>query len=102
MRPILLAAVAACFALPALSAQVAVFETKDVRIVLSDDKCRIPELAQMFKERTGKDAMAADVSFEGRSLQACWVPYQGAVALVDEDGDGGILPVEAFQKVKLI
>lgn len=86
----------------AYSAPVAVFEGQGVKVILMDDKCRLPNLAQAMLVRTGREAMAADVSFEGVSLQACWVPAQGGVLIIDQDGDGGMIPLEALQKVKLI
>jgi hypothetical protein len=99
MRSILCAALLCAFS--AQAAQVATFEAKGIRIVLMDDKCKIPELAQFIKEQVGKDdAMAADVSYQGRILQACWVPGNRVVLLVDEDLDGGVLPLDAFTKVK--
>lgn len=82
------------------AAQVATFEAKGIRIVLMDDKCRLPELAQAMKSQTGQEPMAADVSFEGRPLMACWVPYQGAVLIVDSEGDGGMLDPSTFKAVR--
>lgn len=100
MRLALTAAVVACLSLPVHSAQVATFEAKGIRIVLMDDKCRLPELAQAMQAQTGLDPMAADVSFEGRPLMACWVPYQGAVLIIDSEGDGGMLDPATFKAVR--
>jgi hypothetical protein len=98
MRSILCAALLCAFS--AQAAQVATFEAKGIRVVLMDDKCRIPEVAQFMAQRTGLEAMAADVSFEGRALQACWVPSDGAVLIIDSEGDGGVVPLSGFRPVK--
>jgi hypothetical protein len=101
MRHLVCCAALLC-AFSAQAAQVATFEAKGIRIVLMDDKCRLPELAQAMRAQTGQEPMAADVSFEGRPLQACWVPFQGAVVIIDEEGDGGSIAPSAFTKVKAI
>jgi hypothetical protein len=40
----------------------------------------------------------ATVTYQGRKIAACWVMLPGGqVGVLDEDGDGGVLPVSAFK-----
>ena len=44
----------------------------------------------------------AEVNYQGKDLKACWVPLpeQNAIGVVDEIGDSGAVPMDAFQEDK--
>lgn len=42
-------------------------------------------------------AFGALVVWDGRTLHACWQLDGAAVSLVDEEGDTGAIPMEAFR-----
>lgn len=45
-----------------------------------------------------KEAKGAEVTWQGELLQACWKAIPGGIAIIDETGDQGVVPAEAFKK----
>jgi len=43
----------------------------------------------------------ATVLFEGRVIDACWVPFEGNAAIVDHEGHGGMIKASEAKKVKI-
>lgn len=39
------------------------------------------------------------VTFQGQEYMACWAPIPDAVVIVDEDGDGGFLPLSGSNRL---
>lgn len=87
MRTVLLALVAG-LALPAQSAVIARQGSDWVQ--LSDKPCTL-QVPQAEQRRM------AEAFVGGAKYPACWLPMQGAVHLVYEDGDQGAIPMEHFR-----
>jgi hypothetical protein len=95
MRAIIVAAIAACFAIPA-SAGGAIFKSRTTTIRLSETPCSgfvatLVEPADVPKMKT------AEVVHRDRAIAACWFVDGEKVLLVDADGDSGFLMLTDFK-----
>jgi hypothetical protein len=98
-----IAALAACFALSANAEDTFSFDNGTVAIqLLPAQPCANPVLAQMLVDAVpGNPSFAATVTYQGRKIGACWVllpPGFDQIGVLDEDGDSGTIPVNAFKR----
>lgn len=61
------------------------------------DSVRITEAACKLSVPNKENLRAASAIIGGKTYVACWTVSQGAVALIYEDGDIGIVPVGEFK-----
>lgn len=91
-------------ALASLSAQADwAFAQGDLAVVARKDVPCSPRLLEMVKlagPPPGLNWRKAEITFEGRQIEACWAPYQGAALIVDAEGDGGAIPQNLFKLLK--
>jgi hypothetical protein len=80
------------------------FVGDNVAVTLRESACpdNIQKLVDMFNPPKGLVWKRADVLFQGKPLEACYAEFQGQVLLVDEDGDGGAIPVGEFKPIKVL
>ena len=91
--------VAACIAAgPAFAQSVAYFQTEGLRINLLQAECDLPAVKE-FLSQVGP-SRRAEVFYQSRLIKACFAVKDGAVILIDEDGDGGAIPLTAFKESK--
>jgi hypothetical protein len=78
-----------------------VYKDESVTIRLMDKPCARPSLATALSTVSPGEAKAAAVRADGKDLIACWtvVAQLGAVAVVDEQGMGGFIPMDEFKRV---
>lgn len=97
MRYLILAAVLA--AGPALADDmVAKGETTTIRLM--DAPCEQASFQAMLVQVKPEPAKRAVVVHKGRPIPACWVAHQesGNVAIIDADGDMGLIPMAEFKR----
>jgi hypothetical protein len=94
MKRYLIAALAAGLAVSAHADRL--FDNGTVAIRLADSACGHPVLAQLLADYG--PSFDATVTFQGRKIAACWVMLPGGqVGVLDEDGDSGAVPLDAFK-----
>jgi hypothetical protein len=94
----LIAAVALACA-PALAEEL-VYRDGGVSVHLQNKACesvRVQTLAQAIAELAGQRMGAGYVMFQGRRIHLCWTVKDSSVLLIDEDGDGGTIPIASFK-----
>jgi hypothetical protein len=95
----LLGAVFACL-LVVGPASAKTLEVPGLKITLGTKACTNKKVT-VFTDQAGvtKDFKEATVVFEGKKIAACWAPTfdKQGVIIVDETGDGGIVPEVAFK-----
>ena len=77
------------------------FETKhgDVVIRLTDKPCA-ESVTVLLRTEAHDKYLGGHVTLRGVKLALCWrLTDGGNVLVIDEKGDGGILPISRFQKV---
>lgn len=73
-----------------------VYKAGETTVRLQGVDCPHPIIGRVLQEHLQAPARGAVVTFQGRSLAACWAMTDGKVAILDEDGDGAYIPVTAF------
>lgn len=76
-------------------ANVMVFETEDMSVSLYNEACTM----EMVPEQLLPQFKKAIVVFEGKPLKACYTIQGKDVVVIDEEGDGGIIPVKNFKEM---
>ncbi|HXD40065.1 MAG TPA: hypothetical protein VN649_05855 [Ramlibacter sp.] len=94
MRLLLLCA--ALVAAPAIAGDLVARQGSDT-IRLADEPCTSQQVLGRLEARFHSQYKAATAVVQGQSFSACWRPAGRAVHLVYEDGDQGILPLEALK-----
>lgn len=75
-------------------------------LIVLDDQALCPkEIQDVTLQRGAPMELVAKMRgftahMNGQELHGCWVPVEGTVALVWEDGDVGQIPQAAFHKAK--
>ncbi len=86
--------VLALFSAVAWAGPAMVFKDENVTVRITQDPCKPP----VSKMVTAPNAKAGTALWNGRTLRLCWwMAGQGMVGIVDEDGDGGALPIDQFK-----
>ena len=94
MRLVLLCAALA--AAPALAGDLVSRQGNDT-IRLADEPCTSPLVLGRLEARLHSQYKSASAVVQGQNFAACWRPAGPAVHLMYEDGDQGILPMEALK-----
>jgi hypothetical protein len=100
MRKFLIAALVAAGPAIAGTEMVAGYGQDEIRIY--DQKCEIASVLRHIQEDKRKDFRKARAKVNGQTYFACWVQLSApgmppSVALIYEDGDIGMIPVEHFK-----
>ena len=79
-----------------------VAETPNLSITLTDAFCtNLTVMQTLALNGFDMDKLAAwrgaQVLWQGQPLEACYLPLEGGVLLLDESGDAGMLPMELFR-----
>jgi hypothetical protein len=98
MRSIFIAAALAAGS--AIAGPVATFHGEHVTVFAYQEDCEVPSLTAFLAE-FGKAKKAA-TRFGGAEIKACYVVQDDKVLIVDEDGNGGYIPVTAFKEAKSV
>ncbi len=64
---------------------------------LQDKPCGHPKVQALVKDEFRDKLRHAEVAVQGRHLGACWLVAGEAVVLIDEDGEGGEIPIRQFR-----
>lgn len=98
MRKALIGLILALVAAPAL-AEALIYRDAVVTVRVADRPCENQLLAEHLKVFSATPPLAARVHFKGRDMAACAVPNEqrGIMAVLDEEGSGGLLPLAAFK-----
>lgn len=96
MRILLIAALIA--AGPALAAD-RIARQGDDEVTIRETPCTVASVLMRIPEAQREGWQRADARFQGQRFFACWRVLQGAVELLYDDGDQGILPLTAFKDV---
>jgi hypothetical protein len=94
MRFVLLCAALA--AAPAIAGDLVARQGSDT-IRLADEPCTSQLVLGRLEARLHSKYKAASAVVQGQNFAACWRPAGRAVHLMYEDGDQGILPMEALK-----
>jgi hypothetical protein len=93
MKRVLIAAlIAASFS---ACAETAIFRFQSTTVRLLQSPC-IGAAAAMLKDNA-KDFKQAAVTYEGREFGACWKVQGEIVLILDDEGDGGSIPLSEFK-----
>ncbi len=83
-------------------AQDAVFTDGALTVRIGQGPC-LPPVAALVRDEILPKSKAGTAQFEGRTIRLCWaVLTPGVVTIVDEDGDTGPLPMDAFKPAPTI
>jgi hypothetical protein len=79
------------------------FVAPGIAVTLRESACpaEVQKLVDMYNPPADLVWKKADVLFQDKPLVACYADYQGQVLLVDEDGDGGVIPANEFKPIKV-
>ena len=97
-RAIILAAILAA---GSAFAEDMVYQDQNVTVRLRSEPCATASmkavLAQVVPEPQAK---IAEITFQGRSIAACWMAHHesGNVVLIDAEGDAGLIPMADFKR----
>jgi hypothetical protein len=95
MRSLVIAALLA--AGPAMADYV--LKTESGYIRLQDAPCTHAKVLDLLRPQFHSEFRHGYLVFKGKQLAACWIFKDGEVTIIDEEGDGGSVPVDAFKKV---
>jgi len=101
MKRLVLAAAMALTLVPAMADWV--FVDGDLSVIPREQGACYPKVMEFIKTLkipAELEWKKADVTFEGKPLQACWAFYEGAILVVDEDQAGGAIPQSEFKELK--
>jgi hypothetical protein len=97
MRLALLAAIAACFALPAQSSTMLARQGSDwVRV--TDKPCTDQRVLSHLAPGAESRFMAASSIIGGAPFAACWTLSGNMALIIFDDGDKGMIPLSAFKE----
>lgn len=68
-------------------------------LTLHDAKCADPKVLGHINDAYHEKSKSATLVYEGKAYSACWAEIGGVVYFMDEVGDPGQLPREAFREV---
>lgn len=92
-----IAIVLACLALPAWAGPELHFKDENVSVRLQNSPCVAP-VADLLKDEKVPLFRAGESDWQGRTLKLCWGIFEpGVVSILDEEGDTGYLPLNAFK-----
>lgn len=81
-----------------------IWSNSEIAVVVSDNRActnqhilKALELAGAPKEWKWGEAK---IMVDGQTIQACAAVVEGKVIVIDENGQGGVLPVSGFHKLK--
>jgi len=75
------------------------FRNPQITISLDTDKsCTNKTVLNMIQEQYHSQFKSAAVVWQGKALEACWMPLNGNVLLIDETGDRGEMSSRAFKR----
>lgn len=99
MRKTAAALVAAFFCLFATAGQEMIYRKDNLSVRLTQRACEVQAAQDLLRTVPGvTEVKAAEVILGGETRRACWgLDADNDVAVVDEKGAGGFLPVKAFQ-----
>jgi hypothetical protein len=87
---------------PVVRADTMVAQSPDGSIIITafQDKCTNKKIKAQLSQMGYEDTYKATVSYQGKLLQACYVPLtdEGIIGLVDENGDSAGIPMSAFKR----
>lgn len=94
----LLAVILTLFAFNASAALV--YSDQNMTIVLTKEPCTNAKVLSLIEEPYRANFFAADMTYRGKPLGACWMPMpqQFQILMADETGDYGAVPMSAFKK----
>ena len=72
------------------------FELGEVVARLHDTPCVHNKMQEILRE-PGR-FQAADIVWQGKPYNACWVLMDNQIIVVDETGDAGVLPQQGFRR----
>lgn len=77
-----------------------VFKSESTTVRLTEASCEQASFQAVLAQVKPEPARVAVVTFNGRHIPACWVAHQesGNVAIVDADGDMGLIPMAEFKR----
>ena len=74
-----------------------VFQTQELRVVLLSGVCKAKEVLDFINPQYHSVFREAMVTYQGEFLKACWtVLPDGTVGIMDQVGDSGKIPLDAF------
>lgn len=73
---------------------------KDYVLVHKDKSCENKAILALIPKALAPQFHAAEAVVGGQKYQACFIESPQGVILVYEDGDQGLVPYEAFTKLK--
>ena len=96
MKRYLVAAAAVC--LCASASADAVFVGGELTVRLQEKPCE-PPVSLLVKEEILPISKAGVATLQGRDIRLCWAVLRaGLVTILDEEGDGGTLPLTGFKE----
>jgi len=77
---------------------VAVLSEKDPRVTveLLQTECKVDIALMIFSMNGSDEPKAAVTVVDETEIQACWGDINGGIGIMDENGNGGILPKNKF------
>lgn len=78
-----------------------VYQIEGLKVTILSSPCSDPTVLSLVKEEFRSIMQAANVVFQDQFLNACWTydMVNNVVVIVDQTGDSGSIPLEAFQPV---
>lgn len=75
-----------------------VFQSQQMRVHLLPTACTNPKILEVIKADKRTEYRAANVTWEGKVIPACWRPFdQENILIIDETMDYGFMPISAFR-----
>lgn len=102
MRILLAVALVAMASVAVADAGILRLQTKDMTVVLHKTPCTDAASLSIIQPEMRPRFFAADLTWKGTPLKACWAPLpdRAEVLMVDETGDYGMLPMSGFKPVR--
>lgn len=67
-------------------------------VALADEPCHVPAIVAMVKPEYQQRFKAGASVINGKTLQLCWIDFEGEVFVVDEEGTSGVVPGASREK----
>lgn len=81
------------------SEELLVARGNNVVIILTQEPCVSTKVGEAHPGKDLSIGFTANIMWKGKPLEACWLldATAGAVYLIDETGDEGYIPIQAFK-----
>lgn len=106
MRKLLAVLFALCLLAAPAHADVYFKDDAGTTVTLKEGVCNVPAARALIESALpgipADSVRAGSVLFKGKTYEACWTLVNTTVLFVDEEGDGGPIPMQVFKPVDTI